>query len=786
MTYIISCSHHQRTSKTMKITSILSVSSILLFAPATSAFHTVTHRQSLATKPTRSAKLFYNSRHRRHSEPPDLEQQGYYLNPDNSNLPSRDAFVGKESRLRRVTYAPFSLENGRVGSLGAVGSNVDRRATATQTSPLSTTAAKASPSTSASMTAASRSYGIGAWNKSTVPAATSTALEQSYTPSTLRRPIVAGNWKLNPSTKSEARTLLKLLASNFLNHRDKLSSPSSPEVVIFPPLPYMSDAVQILEGTGIMIGAQNSGSQEKGAYTGEVAPSMLASAGCSHVLLGHSERRTIYGETDSDINARLHKCLEQPSLKVILCIGETLQEYESGMLAQVVDAQLRGGLEGVSPHALLQDRVIIAYEPVWAIGTGLVATPEQAQAAHLAIRDTMKAMYGEYSGVAETVRIQYGGSVTPDSIAELMGEADVDGALVGGASLNADSFTRIFDGATSADATKKMGMISYLPRELVAMEVLATKNALGESPVWSKKNRSLYWVSATEGEVWTWDLQNAPYRRLMNTAVGCIGLLRSNAPGSIIIAGESAMMTTSMVSTGGNPNNPIADFESGPSFLCHRPDHMTTTRPNDGRVDRFGNFVVGMYNQYHRSGASEGENNAGLYRLNSQTLEWQEILDYKFRVSNCICFSGDGKTMYFGDTPTRCVYAFDYSPDGPLTNRRLVWTMPSEMPGGPDGAQVDSTGKLWIAVTGAGRIVQINPETGVVEMVVYVDANPTSLTFGGDNLDEMFITTRAPNGGGLHRLKMPHGVRGLPEPEFGVGSSSNTSSSGFRGYLSTL
>jgi len=213
---------------------------------------------------------------------------------------------------------------------------------------------------------------------------------------------------------------------------------------------------------------------------------------------------------------------------------------------------------------------------------------------------------------------------------------------------------------------------------------------------------------------------------------------------------------------------------------------QTTTRPNDGRVDRFGNFVVGMYNQYHRSGASEGENNAGLYRLNSQTLEWQEILDYKFRVSNCICFSGDGKTMYFGDTPTRCVYAFDYSPDGPLTNRRLVWTMPSEMPGGPDGAQVDSTGKLWIAVTGAGRIVQINPETGVVEMVVYVDANPTSLTFGGDNLDEMFITTRAPNGGGLHRLKMPHGVRGLPEPEFGVGSSSNTSSSGFRGYLSTL
>ncbi|KAL7469725.1 hypothetical protein ACHAXS_009984, partial [Conticribra weissflogii] len=456
----------QLTRSNMKI-SWLSISSILLFAPATSSFHTVTY--SLSITPTRSTKL-YNVHHRRHSEPPDLEQQGYYLNPDHAQLPSRDAFVGRESRLSRVTFAPFSLENGRVGSLGTVGSNVDRGAPIMQRSPLSTTAAGASPSSSTSMEATSRSYGLGAWKKAANPAAKPKALEESKSRSSFRRPIVAGNWKLNPSTRSEARTLLKLLASNFSNHRDKLSSPTSPEVVIFPPLPYISDAVQILEGTGIMVGAQNSGSQERGAYTGEIAPSMLASAGCSHVLLGHSERRTIYGETDSDINARLHKCLEQSSLKVILCVGETLQEYESGMLAQVVDAQLRGGLEGVSQNALLQDRVIVAYEPVWAIGTGLVATPEQAQAAHLTIRDTLKAMYGENSGVVEKVRIQYGGSVTPDSIVELMGESDVDGALVGGASLNADSFTRIFDGAASADATKKMGMISYPPRELVARE----------------------------------------------------------------------------------------------------------------------------------------------------------------------------------------------------------------------------------------------------------------------------------------------------------------------------
>jgi sugar lactone lactonase YvrE len=177
-----------------------------------------------------------------------------------------------------------------------------------------------------------------------------------------------------------------------------------------------------------------------------------------------------------------------------------------------------------------------------------------------------------------------------------------------------------------------------------------------------------------------------------------------------------------------------------------------------------------MYNQYHRAGATEGANNAGLYRLNARTLQWEMILheSYKFRVSNCICFSGDGTKMYFGDTPTRKVYVFDYSPDGPLRNRKLVWTMPPSMSGAPDGAQVDANGKLWIAITGGRKVVQLNPESGVVECIVHVgDANPTSLTFGGRDLDELFITTRAsPNGGGIWRVKMPYGVRGLPEPEF--------------------
>jgi triosephosphate isomerase len=285
-------------------------------------------------------------------------------------------------------------------------------------------------------------------------------LPDGNTSTKLRRPIVAGNWKLNPATRGEAVTLLKLLASNFLNHRDSNSmhGPSSPEVVIFPPLPYIADAVSILEGTGIQVGAQNVGQNEKGAFTGEIAPSMLVTSGCSYVLLGHSERRTLFGETNDEINASLHKCMDQAGLKVILCIGETLQEYEAGLLENVVDMQIRKGLEGIDASHLLNDRVIIAYEPVWAIGTGLVATPEQAQNAHVAIRNSLATAYGADSGVAEYVRIQYGGSVTDVSIESLMSENDIDGALVGGASLNADSFTRIFDGAATANARKKASM----------------------------------------------------------------------------------------------------------------------------------------------------------------------------------------------------------------------------------------------------------------------------------------------------------------------------------------
>ena len=174
------------------------------------------------------------------------------------------------------------------------------------------------------------------------------------------------------------------------------------------------------------------------------------------------------------------------------------------------------------------------------------------------------------------------------------------------------------------------------------------------------------------------------------------------------------------------------------------------------------------YNNFHRSGASEGADNAGLYRFDA-SFEYEELLDYRFRVSNCCCFPADGHTMYFCDTPTRKVYAFDYPETGKPENRRLVWTQPPTWPGGPDGAQCDAEGFIWTALNGAGRVVRINPATGELNLVVHTPGcpTPTSCTFGGPDLDELFITTAArPEGGQLYRLKVPFGIKGLPEPEW--------------------
>ena len=254
-----------------------------------------------------------------------------------------------------------------------------------------------------------------------------------------RLPIIAGNWKLNPATLSDAANLCQGLASKVAEVRC--------EVVVFPPFPYLSTAISMLKGTGIKVGTQNCGLQTSGAHTGEVAVSMVQSLGCDYVLLGHSERRSIYGETEADINAKVHLCLEEdPNLGVILCVGETEEEYESGLLRSIVDVQIKKGLSKVSQKDL--SRIVIAYEPVWAIGTGKVATPEQAQIAHEAVRETLADMFG--AAASQAVRIQYGGSVTPESIDNLMTMPDVDGALVGGASLSADSFARIVAGGGAA------------------------------------------------------------------------------------------------------------------------------------------------------------------------------------------------------------------------------------------------------------------------------------------------------------------------------------------------
>jgi len=288
-----------------------------------------------------------------------------------------------------------------------------------------------------------------------------------------RRMVIAGNWKLNPTSLSEASNLLKQLSTNFVNHRGSHSEGEDasmeysvsidgedddddhemsaaiamrgervreqarqerllqPEVVVFPPFPFLSEAIRELEGTGIKVGAQNVGLQTKGAYTGEVSASMIRSIGCEYVMLGHSERRTVYEETDSEINKKLKLCLEEQGLNVILCIGETEDEYENNLLKSVVDVQIKKAFMGITNPKDL-DRIVVAYEPVWAIGTGRVATPEQAQTAHMAIRNTLFDLFG--TEVARKVRIQYGGSVNPGNVDDLLSMPDVDGALVGVAS----------------------------------------------------------------------------------------------------------------------------------------------------------------------------------------------------------------------------------------------------------------------------------------------------------------------------------------------------------------
>ncbi|HJZ47347.1 MAG TPA: triose-phosphate isomerase [Roseiflexaceae bacterium] len=246
----------------------------------------------------------------------------------------------------------------------------------------------------------------------------------------MRTPLIAGNWKMY-RTIAEAVELAEALLHDLGDIRDR-------EVLICPPYTALHALSPLLQETPIGLGAQDVFYEEQGAYTGAISPLMLKDVGCAYTIVGHSERRQFFGDTDAIIGRKLRAALGH-GLRGILCIGETKPQRDSGEAEAVVIGQLRAGLEGVAEGALAD--VVIAYEPVWAIGTGDTATPADAQAMHATIRRTLAELYGQ--PVADQIRIQYGGSVKPDNVDELMSQPDIDGALVGGASLKADSFLRI-------------------------------------------------------------------------------------------------------------------------------------------------------------------------------------------------------------------------------------------------------------------------------------------------------------------------------------------------------
>lgn len=247
-----------------------------------------------------------------------------------------------------------------------------------------------------------------------------------------RKAFITGNWKLNPQTKDEAIELATGIAAAVTD-----DSPS--DVALFVPFPFI-ESVQAAVGDKVIIGAEVTTPELSGAFTGGVSPVMLKSIGCTWSLAGHSERRVIFKETDEDINAQCKMLIEE-DMNVVLCIGESLEEFEKELVGAVCEIQLKKGLAGIAKDDL--DKVTIAYEPIWAIGTGKVATPEIAQSVHEKIRAILADMYG--SDIADSTRILYGGSVSADSVDGLVAKPDIDGALVGGASLVAEGFGRIIN-----------------------------------------------------------------------------------------------------------------------------------------------------------------------------------------------------------------------------------------------------------------------------------------------------------------------------------------------------
>ncbi|MCG3176397.1 MAG: Bifunctional PGK/TIM [Candidatus Omnitrophica bacterium] len=250
----------------------------------------------------------------------------------------------------------------------------------------------------------------------------------------MRRPIIAGNWKLNKSIREAIDTVTLL--------KRQLADVQAVDIVVCPVYTAIADVAEVLSETAIKVGAQDVYWEDKGAYTGEVSAPLLKEAGAQYVVIGHSERRQFFHETHETVNKKTRAALKA-GLTPIVCVGELLSEREAGRTFGVVGEQLKGGLAGFTADDLKQ--IVLAYEPVWAIGTGKVATPQQAQEVHAFIRKQLTEGWG--AEVAQAVRIQYGGSVKPDNIAELMREPDIDGALVGGASLEAGSFADIVKNA---------------------------------------------------------------------------------------------------------------------------------------------------------------------------------------------------------------------------------------------------------------------------------------------------------------------------------------------------
>ncbi len=247
----------------------------------------------------------------------------------------------------------------------------------------------------------------------------------------MRKRIIAGNWKMNTDV-AEAMALAEAVKNGY--------SAYDVDVVLCPPFTNLYAVHGVIKNSPIALGAQDLHWEEKGAFTGEVSAAMLKAVGCSFVIIGHSERRQLFGETDETVNKKIKKALEY-GLKPIVCVGETLEEREAGRTEKVVEKQVRAALEGLTGDQV--QSLIIAYEPVWAIGTGRTASPEQAQEVHRFIRSLTAELYNE--AVAQSLRIQYGGSMNAANAAELLAQPDIDGGLIGGASLKAESFLAIIN-----------------------------------------------------------------------------------------------------------------------------------------------------------------------------------------------------------------------------------------------------------------------------------------------------------------------------------------------------